>query len=326
MKQRALCTSLLSVVLTLGATSAPAQERWDLPTGYPPSNFQTQNLSQFVADIANAPGVSLKITLHPNASLFKLPEIKRAVQSGQVQIGEFSLLSHENEWPIFGADSQPFLATGYDSAMKLYQAQKPFLEKKLAQQGMQLLYAVPWPPQGLYSVKPIDSVEDFRRAKFRSYSPSTSYLAQLVHAQPVTVQAAELTQALATGVVEVLMTSPNTGVDAKFWETVKYFYDVQGWLPKNVVVVNKKAFDALDKTTQDAILKAAAEAEVRGWAMSVKENKQAIDTLRANGMIVAEPSPDLKEGLQEVGNTILEQWSDKAGNEGRALLQEYRKP
>lgn len=325
MNRRVFVAAALSVVLGSNAAPVAAKERWDLPTAYPASNFQTQNLVQFVEEIKKAPGVDLEITLHPNASLYKAPEIKRAIQGGQVQIGEFAMLGHENEWPIFGADSQPFLATSYEDAMKLYQAQKPFLEKKLAEQGMLLLYTAPWPPQGLYSVKPINSVEDLRGLKFRSYSPSTAHLAELLRAQPVTVQAAELTQALATGVIDVFMTSPNTGVDGKFWETVKYFYDVQGWLPKNAVVVNKKSFDALDETTQNAIIKAAAEAETRGWEMSFEENRKAIETLKSNGMTVAKPSADLHEGLRKVGAIITERWSEKSGTEGKSMLADYRK-
>ena len=190
---------------------------------------------------------------------------------------------------------------------------------------MMLLYAVAWPPQGLYSKKPINSAADLKGSKWRAYSPATSRIAELVGAQPVTVQAADLSQALATGVVETNMTSGATGVDSKLYEHLKYYYDVQAWLPKNAVLVNKKAFDALDKASQDAVLKAGADAEARGWAASEKVNTDTLGVLKANGMQVVPPSAQLKSELQKVGETMLNEWLGKAGADGQALMGTYRK-
>ena len=311
------------IALALGVSSLAAQTQWNLPAAYPATNFHTENLVQFAQDVEKASAGKLKITVHANASLFKAPEIKRAVQSGQAQLGEVLLVNFENEWPIFGLDGIPFLATGYKDAMKLYQAQKPALQKKLADQGMMLLFSVPWPPQGLYVKKEINSVADMRKVKWRAYSPSTAKIADLIGAQPVTVQAAEFTQALATGVVESTMTSGATGVDSKLYEHLKYYYDVQAWLPKNAVIANKKAFDALDKPTQDAVMKAAADAEARGWTESRKVNDSTLATLKANGMTVTAPSAQLKADMKKVGDTMLKEWLDKSGAEGKALADAY---
>jgi TRAP-type C4-dicarboxylate transport system substrate-binding protein len=247
------------------------------------------------------------------------------VQGGQAQAGEILLAAYQNEWQMFGADGLPFLATSYADSMKLYKAQKPILEKKLAEQGMQLLYTVAWPPQGIYSKKALASAADLKGSKWRAYSPATSRIAELVGAQPVTVQAAELSQALATGVVEANMTSGATGVDSKLYEHLKFYYDVQAWLPKNAVIVNKKAFDALDKPTQDAVLKAAADAETRGWAASQKVNTDTLAILKTNGMAVEPPSAALKADMQKVGETMVKEWLEKAGPEGQAMLDAYRK-
>jgi TRAP-type C4-dicarboxylate transport system substrate-binding protein len=307
------------------ATTAHAQTKWDLPAAYPATNFHSVNLASFAADVDKATAGKLKITVHPGASLFKAPEIKRAVQGGQAQAGEILLAAYQNEWQMFGADGLPFLATSYADSMKLYKAQKPILEKKLAEQGMQLLYTVAWPPQGIYSKKAVASAADLKGSKWRAYSPATSRIAELVGAQPVTVQAAELSQALATGVVESNMTSGATGVDSKLYEHLKFYYDVQAWLPKNAVIVNKKAFDALDKPTQDALLKAAADAETRGWAASQKVNTDTLAILKANGMAVEPPSAALKADMQKVGDTMVKEWLEKAGPEGQAMLDAYRK-
>ncbi|WOB07101.1 TRAP transporter substrate-binding protein [Piscinibacter gummiphilus] len=315
---------LIAAALFLAAT-AQAQTKWDLPTAYPASNFHTENVTQFASDVDKASGGKLKITVHPNASLFKAPEIKRAVQGGQAQAGEILLVNYQNEWQIFGADGLPFLADSYDESLKLYKAQRPVLEKKLAEQGLMLLYAVAWPPQGIFSKKPINSAADLKGVKWRAYSPATSRLAELLGAQPVTVQAAELSQAMATGVVESYMSSGSTGYDTKTYEHLKFFTDTQAWLPKNAVLVNKAAFDALDKPTQAAVLKAAADAETRGWATSKAKNNEYLELLKKNGMTIAQPSSQLKADMQKVGQTMLDEWLQKAGPEGQAVVNAYRK-
>ena len=320
-----LLPRLLATAALLAITTAQAQTKWDLPAAYPATNFHSVNLKQFADDVAKASGGKLQITVHAGASLFKAPEIKRAVQGGQAQIGEILLVNFQNEWQIFGADGIPFLADSYDSAMKLYKAQRPMLEKKLDSQGMMLLYAVPWPPQGIYVNKPINSAADLKGVKWRAYSPSTAKIAELVGAQPVTVQAAELSQAMATGVVQSYMSSGSTGFDTKTYEHIKYWSDTQAWLPKNAVIVNKKAFEALDKATQDAVLKAAATAETRGLEASKFTNKDSLDKLKANGMNIMEPSAQLKADLKKVGDVMIKDWLAKAGAEGQALLDAFRK-
>ncbi|TMH11769.1 MAG: TRAP transporter substrate-binding protein [Betaproteobacteria bacterium] len=307
------------------AASAQAQTKWDLPTGYPANNFHTENIMQFVADVDKATAGKLKITVHANASLFKAPEIKGAVRGGQAQMGEILLSLYSNEWPLFGVDGLPFLADSYDAAMKLYKAQKPAMEKKLGEQGLMLLYTVAWPPQGIYVKKPINSAADLKGVKWRAYNPTTARIAELVGAQPVTVQAAELSQAMATGVVESYMSSGSTGYDTKTYEHIKNFYDTQAWLPKNAVIVNKAAFDALDKPTQAAVLKAGADAETRGWALSKQKNGEYLDLLKKNGMNIIAPSPQLKADMKKVGDTMLQEWLPKAGAEGQAVIDAYKK-
>ena len=319
-----LCT--FAAFATLGLQPlAWSQTKWDLPAAYAATNFHSENLVQFAADVDKASGGKLKITVHANASLFKAPEIKRAVQGGQAQLGEILLVNFQNEWQIYGADGLPFLADSYDDAAKLWKIQKPLLEKKLAEQGMSVLFAVPWPPQGVYSKKPLASAADLKGMKWRAYSPATSRIAELVGAQPVTVQAAEVSQAFATGVTESMMSSGSTGADTKLYEHVKYWYDTQAWLPKNAVLVNRAAFNALDKPTQDAVMKAAADAEVRGWAASKRANGESLDKLRAGGMQILPPSAQLKADMKKVGDTLLKEWLEKAGPEGKALVDAFNK-
>jgi TRAP-type C4-dicarboxylate transport system substrate-binding protein len=323
---RRTLSSLVALALAGLAGGAFAQTKWDLPAAYPANNFHTENLSQFAADVDKATGGKLKVTVHANASLFKAPEIKRAVQGGQAQMGEILLANFQNEWQIFGVDGLPFLADSYDASMKLYKAQKPALEKKLGEQGMMLLYAVPWPPQGIYVKKPIASAADLKGVKWRAYSPATARIAELVGAQPVTVQAAELSQAMATGVVESYMSSGSTGYDTKTYEHIKYWYDTQAWLPKNAVIVNKAAFDALDAPSKAAVLKAGADAEARGWTVSKAKNDEYKDLLKKNGMNIVAPPAALTADMKKVGDTMLKEWLEKAGPEGQAVVDAFKKP
>ena len=317
--------SFVAASVAAFSLTAAAQTKWDMPTPYPATNFHTVNINQFAADIDKATAGKLKIQVHAGASLFKANEIKRAVQSGQAQIGEILISGYSNEDPIFGVDSVPFLATSYPDARKLWNASKKATEERFAKQGMKILYAVPWPPQGIYTNKPINSVADMKGLKMRAYNPNTAKIAQLVGAQPVTIQAAELAQAMTTGVVNANMTSGATGVDTKAWEHVKYYYDVQAWVPKNVVFVSQKAFDALDKASQDAVTNAAAAAEERGWKESEVTAKQTVETLAKNGMTVGPPSAQLRADLKKIGDTITTEWVKDAGTDGKAIIDAYGK-
>ena len=316
---------LAALALAFAWGAAPAQTKWDLPTAYPATNFHTENIAAFADEVDKATGGKLKIQVHANASLFKAPEIKRAVQGGQAQAGEILWVNYENEDPLFGIDGVPFLATSYGEALKLWRSSRKALEARLAKQGIRVLFSVPWPPQGIYSKRPLNSVADMKGLKWRAYSPATARIAELVGAQPITIQAAEVTQALATGAIDSMMTSGATGYDTKVYETVKNFYDTQAWLPKNGVIVSQKAFDALDKSTQAAVLKAAAAAETRGWKTSEEKTNWYLDQLRKNGMNVAAPSPTLRADMRKVGDTLLADWLKKAGSEGKAVVDAYRK-
>ncbi|MGX5737116.1 TRAP transporter substrate-binding protein [Bosea thiooxidans] len=320
-----LVAGIAAGALAFGTAGASAQTKWNLPAAYPADNPHSENLVLFAKDVEAATGGKLSITVHPNASLFKAPEIKRAVQTGQAQMGEVLMSLHENEDPVFGIDVVPFLATSFADSKKLYAASKAAVEKKLDAQGIKLLFMVPWAPQGVYAKKDINTIEDMKGLKWRSYNVGTARLGELLGMQSVTIQAAELPQALATGVVNSFMSSGGTGYDSKVWESLTHFYDVQAWIPKDATFVNKAAFNALDKATQDAILKAAATAEERGWKMWQEKAGWYLDQLKAKGMKVQAPSPALAAGFKKAGETLTADWLKKAGADGQAIVDAYRK-
>jgi TRAP-type C4-dicarboxylate transport system substrate-binding protein len=313
----------LATFFIAGLAANALAESWDMPTPYPDKTFHTVNIAQFAEDIKQATGGKLEIKIHSAGSLIQHDEIKGAVRGGQVPIGEFFLSKLSNENAVFGADSQPFLATNYDDAQKLWAAQKPIIAPLLERQRLMVLFSVPWPPQGLYTRKEINMVDDLKGIKFRAYNPTLEKFANTVGAAPTQIEVPDIPQAFATGRVEAMITSPSTGANSKAWDFVDYFTDIQAWVPKNIVVVNKMAFDKLDADVQAAVLEAAKKAEMRGWEMSKKETADKIAIMKDNGMKIVTPSDELMNGLKEVGSTMLMDWKKDAGKDGEALLQAF---
>jgi len=304
---------------------ARAQTRWALPSAYPAANFHSENLVAFAKDVAEASGGRLQITVHPDASLYTAPEIKRVVQLGRAEMGEVLISLHEADDPMFGVDVVPFLATSFEEARKLWTVTRGAIEKKFAAQGLMVLFAVPWPPQGIYAKKPIDTVADMKGLFWRAYNAGTTRIAEIVGAHPVTVQAADLPQALATGLINAFMTSSATGYDSRVWEFMTYFYDAGAWIPKNITFANKAVFDRLDASTQEAVLKAAAAAEQRGWAASQEKNRWYLSELAKHGLKVLPPGDALATGLKRVGEQLTTEWLRKSGAEGQAVIDAYKR-
>jgi TRAP-type transport system periplasmic protein len=315
-------TLLTAAALAVGG--AQAQTKWDMPTPYSDGEFHTRNVKAFVEDVQKATGGKLELVVHSNGSLIKHPDMLRAVSTGQVNIAEFLLGQFGNEEPVFNADNVPFLAAGYDAAWKLYEAQKPLLEKKLEGRGMKLLYSVAWPGQGIYTKEPLKSVEDLKGTKFRTYSPLTARLAELLGASPTVIQVPEVPQMFATGAVHAMITSSATGTSTKAWEFVKNYYKTSAMHPKNVVVVNQRGFARLPKDQQDALAKAGAAAEKRGWDMSKAREQEGNETLAKNGMSVRDPDAGMKSAFAKIGQQMAQEWEKAAGADGQEILKRYR--
>ena len=322
MKLFKLFTFLISSVLLFANVSLA--EKWDMALAYGAGNFHSANAAEFAKNVSEKSGGKLTIVTHPGGSLFKGGEIFRAVRTGQAQIGERFMSALGKEDPLLEIDSQPFLATSYSDAMKLYKASKPGIIKGLEEKGLVFLYAVPWPAQGLYSKKEINSVSDLKGLKFRAYNSATIRIAELTGMAPTKIEAAEISQAFSTGAVESMITSPTTGKNKKIWENgVKYFYDIAAWFPKNMVIVHRGAWNKLDAATQELIMKEAAVAERKGWDLSKKGNVSDKKALADAGMQVGKVNSELQKHFQEVGATMAEEWKKKAGSRGASVLAAY---
>jgi len=322
----------MKTIATLMATAAIATtaalpvfaETWDMPLAYSATNFHSENAAKFGECVTSGTEGAIEIVTHPSGSLFKGADIKRAVQTGQVNIGERLLSGHQNENILFGFDSIPFLATSFEDSVKLYGAARPKIEEILADQNLTLLYAVPWPPQGLYFRDAVNSIEEMEGIKFRSYNIATARLAALTGMLPVQIEAAEISQAFATGVADAMISSGATGYDRKVWESLGYFYEVDAWLPRNYVMVNSDAWNGLDEATQQVFTDCAATAEAEGLEASIAYTNFTLDGLREGGMTVEKASDTMVEGLKAVGETMTSEWLDAAGDDGAAIVDAFK--
>ena len=316
----------ISIIISLlFFTNISLAEKWDMALAYGAGNFHSANAAEFAKRVSEKSGGKLTIVTHPGGSLFKGGEIFRAVRTGQAQIGERFMSALGKEDPLLEVDSQPFLATSYEDAMKLYKASKPEIVKGLDEKGLVFLYAVPWPAQGLYSKKAINSVADLKGLKFRAYNSATIRIAELTGMAPTKIEAAEISQAFSTGAVESMITSPTTGKNSKIWENgVGYFYDIAAWFPKNMVIVNKDAWNKLDSATKKLVMSEAAVAEKKGWELSKKGNVADKKALADAGMKVGKVNSALEKHFQKVGATMADEWKAKAGSRGASVLAAYK--
>lgn len=313
----ALAAMLAELCLAQTATT------WQLATGYRADSFHTQNIAQFAGEVEQATAGALRIALRPNNALFKLGEIRQAVQDGKAEAGETIMTSMVGEIPIAGADSIPFVVQSYGDARRLWVLQRPLIEKHLAARGLKTLYAVPWPPQGLFAKQPVRSAADFRGSRMRTYNQSTVRIAEMLGAVPVDVPMVDVSQALASGRVDSMITSAVTGVENRVWEQIGFYHGINAWFPKNIVFVNARAFDALPPSARDAVTQAAARAETRGWAMSEAVATESTQELQRRGMKVARAPAELEAELKRLGEKFSREWVQSVGNEANAIFVPY---
>lgn len=320
-----LAMAVLACTLGSYVVSAQAAERWNMTVENPDGNHITQVAKDFATAVEATTKGELQIRVHSNSVLFKRPEVKRAVQTGQVQVGDVLMSVLGNEDPIYEADSVPFLVRSFADARKLWLASKPTVEARLAKQGVKLLYVTPWPPQSIFTQKPIANMADFSGMKFRAYNPATSRMTELMGAVPTLINAGEVPQAFSTGMITGMLTSPATGVDTQAWDFSHYYYDVRAFIPKNFVIVNARAFAKLSAASQQAVLDAAAQAEQQGWTLVEAKTGELVKTLADKGMQVSANAPgDIDAGFRTIGQTMVNEWLSKAGPDGQAIIDAYR--
>lgn len=306
-------------------SSTAMAEKWDMPMAYAATNFHSEHGVIFADKVKAYTGGKLEITTHPGGSLFKGGEIKRAVQTGQAPIGERFMSAHANEAPLLGWDNLPFLATSYEDNDKLWAAAKDKVNAQLADLNLVALYTCPWPGQGFYFKKEVTSSADTQGIKFRSYNSATATFAKELGMLPVQVEAAELSQALATGVAEAFISSGSTGYDRKVWEHLSHYYKVNAWLPRNYVIINKGIYEGLSDDIRSALHKAADETGAACAAKSAELANWYFEQLEANGMKVEDAGPGFLKELKSIGAKMQADWLASVGADGQAIVDAYKK-
>tara|TARA_B110000879_G_C11086728_1_gene477218 strand:+ start:335 stop:1318 length:984 start_codon:yes stop_codon:yes gene_type:complete len=314
-------TAAVAGIISTGSAMA---EDWDMPMAYSASNFHSEMGVVFADKVRDYTSGDINITVHPGGSLFKGGEIKRAVQTGQAPIGERFMSAHANEAPLLGWDNVPFLATTYEANENLWAAAKGRVNAQLSELNLVALYTCPWPGQGFYFKKPVNSSVDTQGIKFRSYNSATATFAEELGMIPVQVEAAELSQALATGVAESFISSGSTGYDRKVWESLTHYYKVNAWLPRNYVMANKGVWEGLSADTKAQVQKAADETGAACSAKSAELANWYFEQLSENGMFVEDASPTFLAELEAIGIKMTADWLVAAGEDGQAILDEYK--
>lgn len=318
--------SALGAAAALALAAAPATaEKWDMALAYSASNYHSEIAAEFAAAVTEKTGGDLEIVTHPGGSLFGGAEIFGAVRRGLAPIGERVISALGNEDALYELDAIPFVATSFADARRLYAAQKPELVKLLDESGLHFLYSCPWPPQGLYTIDEAESLEDIEGLKFRAYNPVTTKMAEGLGMVPTKIEAANISQAFATGVAQSMISSGATGYDRKLWEHVGYYYDVKAWLPRNMVIVNQSAWDGLDDAARSALETAAADAEAACWPKAEELDGWYVEQFREHGMTVGALNETMLEEFRRVGADLKSDWLARAGDAGAAVLEAYER-
>jgi len=319
----AVRTALLLALMVLFPATVAASMEINVATAYGPDNFQTQNLQTFARDVTRLSNGKLVMKVHAGGSLLKPAEIFTGVRNGAAEAGEVIMSSLAKENPLFGMDALPFIVSGYDDARRMWETSRPMIERALAERGLQLLYASPWPPQNLYSRREINSVPDFKGLRMRTYNPATERIAELIRATSVMIQLVDLAKAMSEERFDLMLTSSWSGVETKAWTKFQHYYKVNAWIPKNVLFINKKVFDNLEVDMQKLLLEQAAAAERRGWRLSQESDREYENQLAANRMQVSTMDFFIRQYLDRIGETLAREWLKQAGQDELKVLLQY---
>ncbi len=318
---------MLKKMLALAATTAllsAGAVKMDLNAKYGANNFHTKGAEKFAALVDQYTNGSVKITVHAGSSLVKGNPLK-AVKDGTVAMTDMFIPFTSGGGKVFGISALPFIAGSYDDAFRLYQISKPAYDKVCAKWNQKLLYAVSWPPSGLYTKKPIASTADFKGLKTRTYDKNSANFINMAGGNAVALAWGEVYSALRTGMVNSVVTSSASGKDGKFWEVLSHFTKINYAYPLQAVTINLDYWNGLDKEQQAAILKAAAETEKAQWQASKDEDAAALKMLADNKMVISEASETLKKELNDIAKKLLDAFLKDADDATKAIFKEYQK-
>lgn len=315
--------ALASATLAL-AGPALAATQWTMASGYPETSFFTKNIRQFIAAVEERTKGELKIDLRSHDSLIKLDNIKRAVQSGQVQIGEIRMGVYGNEQEMFNLDNIPGVVPTFDKSWKLMEAQKPFYDEWFGRNGMRVITYVAWPGQGFFTAEPINSLDDLNGVKLRIYSQQTQVMGEKLGTQAIILPFAEVPQAFATGMIEALWTSAQSGTDVQVWDYLDVFTYTGTMHNKNAVIVNERALRALPDDIRKIVLEEGEAATARGWELAKAASEERENVLKEHGITINQAPQDVLDRIDEIGKEMVADWMTRASDAEKAVYEAYQ--
>ena len=312
------------LIATLTGSVFAANVKMDLNERESANHFHTKGSEKFASLVKDYTKGSVDITVHPGSSLVKGNPLK-AVKDGTVAMADMFIPFTAGGGKVFGISALPFIATSYEDAYKLYQISKPAYEDTAKKWNQKLLYSVTWPASGFYANKKMESIEDFKGVKTRTYDKNSADFVNGAGGNAVALPWGEVYSALRTGMVDSVITSSTSGKDGKFWEVLNNFTKISYAYPLQAVTINLDYWNSLDKSQQEAILKAAAEIEKEQWEVVKSEDKDALDTMAQNGIKISEANETLKKELSIVADKLLLEYLADTDDETKKIFEEYRR-
>ncbi|QKE29182.1 TRAP transporter, substrate binding protein, DctP family [Arcobacter acticola] len=312
------------LIATLTGSVFAANVKMDLNERESANHFHTKGSEKFASLVKDYTKGSVDITVHPGSSLVKGNPLK-AVKDGTVAMADMFIPFTAGGGKVFGISALPFIATSYEDAYKLYQISKPAYEDTAKKWNQKLLYSVTWPASGFYANKKMESIEDFKGVKTRTYDKNSADFVNGAGGNAVALPWGEVYSALRTGMVDSVITSSTSGKDGKFWEVLNNFTKISYAYPLQAVTINLDYWNSLDKSQQEAILKAADEIEKEQWEVVKSEDKDALDTMAQNGIKISEANETLKKELSIVADKLLLEYLADTDDETKKIFEEYRR-
>ncbi len=316
----------LGVAVCVGTASA-GDIKWDMPNEYQATSIHGEGDRWFSKFLKDTTGGEIEIVHHFGGALgYKSAQQLDAVGDGAVPIADSYVGAFGGIDPIFLLPSLPFLARTTKEARTLFEVARPHFERVFAKHDQILLYASPWPPSGIWAKQPVDNIGALKNLKIRTYDRNGTITLKAAGAAAVKLSWADVVPQLGTGGIQAVLTSAEGGVNAKFWEHLDHFTEINYAMPLSMVHMNKDVFDGLPDNLKKAVKASADAANDRNWREVVTRQRVNYKTLEKNGVtVVTRVPPAYLTTLGKAGREALDDWYGKMGGDGEAIMAEYRK-
>ena len=321
-----LALAAAALAFTIGGVDA-APIKWDMPMEYGATTHHAKGDQFFAKLLSEKTGGQIQIVHHFGGALgYKSKDHFDAVGDGAVPIADTYVGPLQGIDPIFLLSSLPFLASTIEEAKILFEVAKPHYDAVFKKGGQKLLWSTPWPPSGIWGKKPIDSLEDLKNLKIRTYDANGTITLKEAGAAAIQLSWADVVPQLATGGIQSVLTSAEGGRGSNFWDHLNHFTEINYAAPLNMAHINLDVFNSLTPAQQKAVEEAGAATGEHNW--------KAVETLRQrNYKILGEHGVTVVKGvpaaylhaLSDAGQKALNQWLAKTGETGKKIIAEYKK-